>query len=89
MEQTDSALNVRAAGTVARFNLCSNLDPLAINLARARTGAARGCRKRNCGEAQHEDAAVSHLGIFPLKADDCIADRVDLCRRCGRLTKQS
>jgi hypothetical protein len=67
MEQTDSALNVRAAGTDARLNLRSNLDPLAINLARARTGTAGGCRKRNDGEAQNKDAAVSHLGIFPIE----------------------
>jgi hypothetical protein len=41
MEQTDSALNIGAAGTNARLNLRSNLDPLAINLARARTRIAR------------------------------------------------
>jgi hypothetical protein len=41
MEQTDSALNIRAAGTNARLNLRSNLDPLAINLARAWTRIAR------------------------------------------------
>jgi hypothetical protein len=41
MKQTDSALKIRAAGTDARLNLRSNLDPLAINLARARTYIAR------------------------------------------------
>jgi hypothetical protein len=41
MEQTDSALNGRAAGTDARLKLCSNLDPLAIDLAGARTSIAR------------------------------------------------
>jgi hypothetical protein len=41
MEQTDGALNIRAAGPDARLNLRSNLDPLAINLARAWTCITR------------------------------------------------
>jgi hypothetical protein len=41
MEQADSALNIRAASPDARLNLRANLDPLAINLARARTCIAR------------------------------------------------
>ena len=41
MEQADGALNRRAAGPDARLNLRSNLDPLAINVACARTRMAR------------------------------------------------
>jgi hypothetical protein len=41
MEQTDSALNVRTAGTDARLNLRSNLNPCPINLARTWTCVAR------------------------------------------------
>jgi hypothetical protein len=41
MEQADNALNIGAAGPDARLNLRSDLDPLAINLARAWTCIAR------------------------------------------------
>jgi hypothetical protein len=41
MEQADGALNIRPAGTDARLKLCSHLDPLAINLARAWACIAR------------------------------------------------
>jgi transposase-like protein len=43
MKQADSALdiNIRAAATDARLKLSSDLEPLAINLARAWTRIAR------------------------------------------------
>jgi hypothetical protein len=67
MEQPDSALNIRATGTDARLNFRSNLDPLAINLARAGTCLARRCRKRVAATPSVRMQRLRILVSFPRK----------------------